>query len=461
MRQVDQRRRLPGPLVLGAVTALVSVGFATLGVAQADDPPAVDEIVHSQNVHVEANIPKVGPLTDYYSDMAFKGNYLFQGSYDGFTVYDISHPKRPRVVSRVNCPGGQGDVSVAEHADLLFFSVDFARTSDQCDSAPGSTGDPNAWEGIRIFDISDVTAPRQIAAVRTDCGSHTHTMVPAKTRDKVYLYVSSYSPNPAFPHCQPPHDSISIVEVPLRDPAAASVVATPTLFPGGGNTRTSGCHDITVYPDRDLAGGACMGDGVLLDIADRVHPKVIADVQDPNFAFWHSATFSNDGRKVIFTDELGGGAAPTCNAEVGPDHGADAIYDITGSGDSRTLSFDSYYKMPRPQTDNENCVAHNGNLVPVHGRDVLVQAWYQGGVSVVDFTDAAQPKEVGYFERGPLSDTSLVLGGSWSAYYYNGYVYSSDIQKGLDVLKLTGSLASADGVKLRVLNAQTQYQYRN
>lgn len=204
-----------------------------------------------------------------------------------------------------------------------------------------------------------------------------------------------------------------------------------------------------------------MGDGVLIDIADRAAPRVIERVTDTtNFAFWHSATFNNAGTKVVFTDELGGGGAATCNAAVGPNRGANGIYDITGSGDDRTLEFQSYYKIPRFQADTENCVAHNGSLVPTkNGSDIMVQSWYQGGVSVWDFTDSANPREIGFFERGPLPPGQL--GGSWSAYWYNGYVYSSDIQKGLDVLKVKGpEVASANGTRYTELNPQSQPKYK-
>ena len=290
--------------------------------------------------------------------------------------------------------------------------------------------------------------------------------MPGRDHRTVYLYVSSYGPSDSYAGCPPPHDSISIIRVPVHRPTEAAVVAVPNLFaeddggnPGGnGSSTTSGCHDITVYPSKDLAAGACMGDGILLDIRDREAPRVIERVRDTvNFSFWHSATFNNAGTKVVFTDELGGGGAATCVDSVGPTRGANAIYDITGRGDQRKLVFRSYFKIPRQNTELENCVAHNGSLVPVLGRDVLVQAWYQGGVSVWDFTDSARPVELGYWERGPLSDTDRVIGGSWSAYWYNGYIYSSDIQKGLDVLELNDWRTwTARLVRSPEHNAQTQ-----
>jgi hypothetical protein len=307
-----------------------------------------------------------------------------------------------------------------------------------------------------------------VKAIRTDCGSHTQTLVPGKRGDRsVYVYVQSYGPNVSIQGCHPPHDKISIIKVPLKDPTAATVVATPILFPDGGfagapgKSATSGCHDITAYPEKDIAAGACMGDGALFDISDRTNPKVITTVRDTeNFAFWHSATFNNDATKVVFTDELGGGGAATCTEAVGPNRGADAIYEIVGEGAKRKLKFRSYFKIPRINTDTENCVAHNGSLIPVEGRDIMVQAWYQGGVSVWDFTNSRNPKEIAYWERGPLSADRLILGGSWSAYWHNGFIYSNDIQKGLDVLELTDKRTDeAKTYRSWQNNAQTQQSF--
>jgi hypothetical protein len=204
-----------------------------------------------------------------------------------------------------------------------------------------------------------------------------------------------------------------------------------------------------------------MGDGALFDISDRTNPKVITTVRDvENFAFWHSATFNNDATKVVFTDELGGGGAATCTEEVGPNRGADAVYEIVGEGAKRKLKFRSYFKIPRINTATENCVAHNGSLIPVEGRDIMVQAWYQGGVSVWDFTNSRNPKEIAYWERGPLSADRLILGGSWSAYWHNGFIYSNDIQKGLDVLELTDKRTDeAKTYRTWQNNAQTQQSF--
>jgi hypothetical protein len=448
------RRGLRAALLAGLMI-VTSLTLASPSSAQTGD----DEISHSRNVELVANVPRQGPLVDdTHSDLAFWGDYLIQGSYGGFTIYDIKHPRRPETISQVDCPGNQGDPTVSADGTLLFFSVDQPRSDDTCASTASTAANPDAWEGIRVFDISDVENPEYITAVRTDCGSHTHTLVPDDSGEVVYLYVSSYGPSPAFPNCQPPHDSISIVEVPLDDPAAAAVVAQPVLFPDGGAPRTAGCHDITVYPEEDLAAGACLGEGILMDITDPTDPQVLTSVTDPNFAVWHSATFTDDATGVVFTDELGGGSGPTCNEETGPERGANAIFDIVGEGDDRELVFRSYFKIPRHQQDTENCVAHNGSLIPVDGSNIMVQAWYQGGVSVIDFTDRDNPVEIGYFDRGPVSPDNLVLGGSWSAYWYNGYIYSSEITRGLDVIKITGpEVAGARSVRQDHFNAQTQY----
>ncbi|MET9306635.1 hypothetical protein ABZX68_15260 [Streptomyces cellulosae] len=432
--------------------------------------PGQDEIVHSANIEHVTNIPK-DVLSGFNSDLAFQGTYAFAGNYDGFRIFDISNPKKPQTVAQVLCPGSQNDISVS--GNLLFLSTDSSRSDSSCNSTTQPATEKSSWEGMKVFDISDKRNPRYVAAVETACGSHTHTLVP--DRKNVYIYVSSYSPNAAYPDCQPPHDGISVIKVPRKAPHKAAVVGFPVLFPGegpdgGGNpgaptnpgvSKTTGCHDITVLPSKDLAAGACMGDGILFSIKNPERPRVIDRVQDNvNFAFWHSATFNQKADKVVFTDELGGGGAATCSAEIGPNRGADGIYDIVGKGERSKLVFRSYFKIPRHQADTENCVAHNGSLIPVRGRDLMVQAWYQGGVSVWDFTNSSKPKEIAYFERGPLTTDQLNVAGSWSAYYYNGYIYSNDIAKGLDVLKIDDKRTDpARKVHVQELNVQTQPDY--
>jgi hypothetical protein len=376
-------------------------------------------------------------------------------------VYDVSRPHKPQVVTQVVCPGSQNDVSVWKN--LLVLSVDSSRSDDSCSSTGQSATIKESWEGIRVFDITNPATPEYVAAVETDCGSHTHTLAPSKDGNDLYVYASSYFPSATFPDCQPPHDKISVVKVPVASPADSALVAEPVLFPDGGNPtgnysrETSGCHDITAYPSKDIAAGACMGDGILLDISDRENPVVTEQVRDTeNFAFWHSATFNHDATKVVFTDELGGGGAATCDEETGPTRGANGIYDLSRN---RQLTFRSYYKIPRHQFDTENCVAHNGSLIPVKGRDVMVQSWYMGGTSFWEFTDSGNPREIGYFERGPAPTGGG--GGTWSSYYYNGHVYSSDLGQGFDVMRITDrSLAKAAKVRMGELNVQSQPDYK-
>jgi hypothetical protein len=227
----------------------------------------------------------------------------------------------------------------------------------------------------------------------------------------------------------------------------------------GGSEGPNQCHDITVYPAIGLAGGACEGYGLLLDIRDPANPRRIGAVADSNFAYWHSATFNNDGTKILFTDEWGGGGAPKCRATDRKEWGANAIFTI----ENGQMKFQSYYKLPAPQTAQENCVAHNGSLIPIPDRDVMVQSWYQGGISVFDFTDARNPREIAYFDRGPLDSTRMEMAGSWSVYWYNGTMVSSEIARGLDIVELTPSefisqneIDAAKTVHYEYLNAQGQ-----
>jgi hypothetical protein len=471
-RQLKRLACVSAAAVLIGLLSAPSSGAAQAPALDPGTPPGVDEVASTPNLNQVANLPKTGPFaTSTNSDLAFQDDYAYAGNYNGFTVYDIKDPEEPAVAAQVLCPGSQNDVSVK--GNLLFLGTDSQRTNDSCDNTGSTTAAPGErWEGIKIFDISDPLSPKYLKSVKTDCGSHTQTLVPGKRGDNsIYLYVSSYNlAGTDQPNCPLPHDKISVVRVPVQNPTAAAVVATPVLFPDGGypggtegQSPTTGCHDITAYPEKDIAAGACMGDGVLFDISVRSAPKVITSVRDTvNFAFWHSATFNNNATKIVFTDELGGGGAATCNPEIGPNRGADAIYDIVGKGKNRKLEFRSYFKIPRTNTENENCVAHNGSLIPVPGRDIMVQAWYQGGISVWDFTNSRKPKEIAYWERGPLSADSFVLGGSWSAYWYNGYVFSNDIVKGLDVLKLKDPRTNpARRFLTDEFNAQTQDNFRN
>lgn len=432
------------------------------------------------------------------TDLAFKGNYLFQGNYHGMGIFDIAEPTNPKLITAMLCPGGQGDVSV--YKNLMFMSVESANGRLDC----GDQGFPrnpdgqralpvaqkDRFRGVRIFDISDIRTPKQVGAVQTCRGSHTHTLVvDPKDKNNVYIYVSGTSfvrqaeelagCSGATPDKDPNTAlfRIEIIKVPLSSPQDAKVVNSPRIFgdgtgkinalddggshdnPDGRPQETNQCHDITVYSELGLAAGACAGNGILLDIKDPVNPKRVEAVNDKNYAYWHSASFSNDGSKVIYTDEWGGGGGPKCRTTDPNIWGANAIFNRVGN----KLEFESYYKLPAAQTDQENCVAHNGSLIPVPGRDLKVQSWYQGGISVMDFTDASKPIEVAYFDRGPINSKRLISGGTWSAYWYNGYIYSSEIARGLDVLELApnrfltqNEIDAAKAVRFAELNVQNQ-----
>jgi hypothetical protein len=471
----------PAGMLAVAVLAIVLAPHAPARAQDAPDPRVglragwTDAGEAARNLEILAHVRRpagffnpANPGDGAFSntDLAFRGDLAFVGNYHGFTVYDVSDPANPRLRVSVVCPGGQGDVSV--HGDLLFMSVEEMRGRVDCGTggAPG-TVNPDRFRGVRIFDISDLDRPRQVAAVQTCRGSHTHTLV-AHPRDPANLYVyssgSSVSrPGEELEGCSPQRDpddpvtaywSIGVIQVPLARPHEARLIGEPRVFAdrqtgdiaglwqggdhGEGTQRTAQtnhCHDITAYPEIGLAAGACSGNGILFDISDPANPFRIHEVTDANFAYWHSATFNNDGSKVIFTDEWGGGRGARCRAEDPREWGANAIFEVV----DRELRFAGYYKLPAPQTDTENCVAHNGSLIPVPGRDIKVQAWYQGGISVFDFTDASNPVEIAFFDRGPLSDTELMTGGYWSAYWHNGRIYGSEISRGLDVLRLVPS----------------------
>ena len=537
----------PDPRV-GLKAGLNDAGQALWNLKQVSFTPPSDSFVHGVN-----------------SDLAFTGQYVIQGNFNGFQVWDITDPSHPILTKGYYCPVSQSDVSV--YKNLLFVSAE--GLEGRLDCGGGGVKDTVSAErvrGLRIFDITDIKNPKYIANVQTCRGSHTHTLlVDPKDPDDVYVYISGSAPvrspneltgcSSAKPSDDPNSAlfRIEVIKVPLAHPEQAAIVSSPRIFndlvapPSHGETkedvdkaeqaaaaaRAKGgftatifglervlpprfidpmldsmvkarngtgaptaadsaalrtalpaiiakmigepapgskgprpgptqCHDITVYPATGFAGGACEGYGMLLDIHDPVNPKRLYAASDSNFSYWHSATFNNDGTKVLFSDEWGGGGQPKCRATDPKDWGADAIFTITNN----TLHFQSYYKMSAPQTEQENCVAHNGSLIPIPGRDVMVQSWYQGGISVFDWTDAAHPKEIAFFDRGPIDSTRMVLGGTWSAYYYNGVIVSSEIVRGLDILELTPSaylsqneIDAAKTVHLDYLNVQGQPKF--
>ncbi len=501
--------------------------------------------------------PPAGFLGVTNSDLAFTGNYAIQGNYNGFQVWDISNPAHPTIRTSYVCPASQSDVSV--YKNLLFVSSESGTGRLDC----GTQGvkdvvSKERLRGVRIFDITDIAHPKNIANVQTCRGSHTHTLVvDPKDPNNVYVYISGSAGVRAADELQgcsnaavetdpnSAHFRIEVIKVPLAHPEQAAIVSSPRIFNdlaappthgeaiteiqqleaarkaggfilefpgqsmvapsnfvktlldsmvklrGGSGAPTAAdsaklrgnlpkiveamigpqsgprkgpdqCHDITVYPAAGYAGGACGGYGLLLDIRDPAHPMRLDAAADSNFSYWHSATFNNDATKVLFSDEWGGGGAPKCRATDKKEWGADAIFTI----ENGKLNMQSYYKMPAPQTAEENCVAHNGSLIPIPGRDVMIQAWYQGGVSVFDWTDAKHPKEIAFFDRGPVNGSKMEMGGSWSVYWYNGVMVSSEIARGLDIFELTPSPAmsqneidAAKTVHADYLNVQGQPKF--
>lgn len=495
------------------------------------------------------------------SDLAFKDNYVIQGNYNGFMVWDISNPGSPDLVVDYLCPASQSDVSVYEN--LLFVSGEGLGGRLDCGTeGVEQTVSKERLRGIRIFDISDIENPEYVSNVQTCRGSHTHSVLKDPQDDEnVYVYVSGSAPvrpEEELPGCvsalpeEDPNSAlfrIEVIKVPLANPEKARIVNSPRIFEGldappshglsptdlaklekaekegafiaelwgqrrivpsrmvesmldeivkerggsgeptaadsaalrenlskiiaerfgdsdddeGENRGPNQCHDITLYPEIGLAGGACEGYGLLLDIKDPANPKRIDAVADSNFSYWHSATFNNDGSKVLFTDEWGGGGQPKCRESDPVEWGANAIFTI----ESNQMNFESYYKLPAPQTAEENCVAHNGSLIPIPGRDVMVQAWYQGGISIFDWTNPENPTEIAFYDRGPVDSTRMQMGGSWSVYWYNGAIVSSEIARGLDIFELKPSpfltkneIAAANTVTLERLNAQGQPKFK-
>lgn len=495
------------------------------------------------------------------SDLAFQGNYVFQGNYNGVMVWDITNPARPQLVAEYVCPASQSDVSV--YGNLLFISGEGLSGRLDCgDEGIEEAVSHDRLRGIRIFDISDVKNPAYVSNVQTCRGSHTHSVLKDPNDDEnIYIYISgsaSVRPEEELPGCvaaapwEDPNSAlfrIEVIKVPLAHPEQAAIVSSPRIFedlvappqhgmspadikeiqaakdrgefvaelfgqerviparmvrpmleafvkeqgrdevtaadsaafrealpgilaarfgargqdedsdrPRPGPTQ---CHDITLYPEIGMAGGACEGYGLLLDIKDPANPYRMDAVADSNFSYWHSATFNNDGTKVLFTDEWGGGGQPKCREDDPKEWGANAIFTL----ENGKMKFQTYYKLPAPQTSVENCVAHNGSMIPIPGRDIMVQAWYQGGISVFDWTDPMNPYEIAFHDRGPVDANQMGNGGSWSVYWYNGLIVSSEIARGLDIFELTPSgflseneIAAAKTVVFDYLNPQGQPQ---
>jgi hypothetical protein len=473
--------------------------------------------------------PSEASLGATHSDLAFTGKYAIQGNYNGFEIWNISNPAKPALVNAYTCPASQNDVSVYRNLLFMSSEATNSRQDCMFGGVPAPVSEDRV-RGIRIFDISDMAHPKLVTSVQTCRGSHTHTVVTQPDDpNNVYIYVSGLAAVRSADELKGCQDGgrddpnaarfrLEVIKVPLAKPAAAAIVSSPRIFnnlpvpprneertaideaarkeaadqrareaqarqgeaskeggtqepppppPGPGQTPgpptgPNQCHDITVYPEIGLAGGACGGLGLLLDIRDAAHPFRIDMAADSNMSFWHSATFNNDGTKVLFSDEWGGGAQPRCRTTDKPEWGADALFTV----ENKNLVFHSYYKMPAPQTNQENCVAHNGSLIPIPGRDVMVQAFYQGGITVFDWTDISHPKEIAFFDRGPIDANRLVGAGSWSAYWYNGLIVSSEIARGLDIFELLPSglitqneIDAAKTVHFDSFNTQDQQKF--
>jgi hypothetical protein len=452
-------------------------------------------------------------LTFINSDLAFSDKYVFQGNFAGFTVWNVSDPAAPKTVAVVSCITAQADPSV--YGNLLFISAEGRGNRNDC--AKGGVQDPkDHMTGVRIYDISNPAAPRLIKNVQTCKGSHTHTIVPdPKDKGVIYIYVSGNQgarPDSELAGCTNGTDPadpanslyrLDVIRVPLAHPEQAEVVTGARIFTGLGPapraasrpdrrasrapaagdsarpappppTGPRNCHDVTAYPAMNLLAGACASYGLLVDISNPMKPVRLDAIADTNFSLWHTAVFSNDGKRVVFTDEWGGGTGPMCQATSMMEMGGDAILTIDSK---RKYTQHAYFKIPTAQTAQENCVSHNGGLVPVPGRDIMVQGWYQGGVSVMDFTDPDHPRELAYFDRGPIdappaADSAAAaaseaaggrrmsgtIGGSWGAYWWNGLIYSSELDRGFDILELEPSdLLSKNEIEAAKLVHLVQY----
>lgn len=453
-------------------------------------------------------------LTFINSDLAFRDKYVYQGNFAGFTIWNVSDPTKPVVVAAISCITSQGDPSI--YGNLLFLSAEGRGNRNDC--AKGGVTDPkDHMAGVRIYDVSKPSEPRLITNVQTCKGSHTHTIVPdPKDKKVIYIYVSGSQgarPDSELAGCKegtdPADESnslyrLDVIKVPLAHPEQSAVVTGARIFTGldaaprsaarqaaaaarpareataapasapPPPTGPRNCHDVTSYPAMNLLAGSCGSYGLLVDITNPIKPVRLDAVADTNFSLWHTAVFSNDGKKVVFTDEWGGGTGPMCQATSMMEMGGNTTLVIDAK---RKMKQHSYFKIPTAQAANENCVSHNGGLVPVPGRDIMVQGWYQGGISVIDFTDPDHQVELAYFDRGaidaPLPADSAAaaqarragstIGGSWGAYYWNGLIYSSELDRGLDILELLPSdklsaneLAAAKLVQMNEYNPQAQ-----
>lgn len=474
---------LAAAALLGAATGPLQAQDATsilddprVGLAAGEGNSAEQAFLHMRLVSHSPKPPEFDStrgLAYVNSDLAFRGNLVYQGNFSGFMIWDVSNPAKPVLLNTTVCATDQGDPSI--YGNLLFISAESPRSRNDC-GIQGVEDGADRMRGVRVFDVSDPRAPRLVKNIQTCRGSHTHTLFPdPRNPDVLYIYVGGSSgvrDASEMPECsggtveENPNTAqyrVDIIRVPLSDPTQGRVVAYSRMFeglaPAGRRGGPSGCHDLTTYPAFNLMAGSCGSYGILLDISDPENPRRLDALSDENFSLWHTAVFSNDARKVVFTDEWGGGTAPRCRVGDPLHLGANTVLTIEGG----RFTQHAYFKMPAAQTETENCVSHNGGLIPVPGRDIMVQGWYQGGVNVFDFTDPDNPFEIAFFDRGPVDAERLVVGGSWGAYWYNGYIYSSELARGLDILELTPSeflseneLEAAKLVVMEEYNPQAQ-----
>ena len=449
---------------------------------------AIDE---ARDFRLLANLPQPPHTPIGGTDLAFWGTRAYAGSSGGFRIIDIAQPTRPKVLADVHCETDQGDVAVWRNR-FLVMSVNNAMTSPGCDAEyTDFETTPEAWEGIRIFDVSNPRNPRHLTSVATDCGSHTHTLVPDLENDRVLVYVSSFNLSENGPNCPAPtpahpiaHSKIVIVEVPIDSPHTASVVSEPSATFDGGqpctstgsllelagfflcddaggdgvwNISTRGCHDIQVLLEEDLAACSALSEAQLWDISDRDTPRLIKRLDNPNFEAWHNAVFTWDGKYVVFTDEGGIGNEPMCKPGDPDTIGANWIYRVKGRSTQPVAHFKTRRTILSPRPEAMYCTAHNGTILPVRDRYLLVQAYYGGGTSLTDFTNPAKPREIAYFRAGDATpdDFPLTFSVAWSSYFYRGIVYANDQARGVDVLEWRDPLARR-AVRLDHDNPQTQ-----
>jgi len=488
-------------LAFAAATIVIAAPLHSQTYPSSDDPRSnLGSGLHTAGISMHgmrlvAMAPKpvefdsVSGLTFVNSDLAFRGNYVYQGNFAGFSIWDVSDPSHPVLASVYPCITSQGDPSIV--GNLLFISAEGGGNRNDC--AKGGVRDPSEhMAGVRIFDVSDPRNPRLVKNVQTCKGSHTHTVIPHPSdRNIVYIYISGgQNAREAMAGCingTDPADEnnslyrLDVIKVPLDNPEQAEVVTGARIFTGlsapasrggrqsRGNTGPRNCHDVTAYPAIGLLAGACGSYGLLVDISDPEKPMRLDAVADTNFSLWHTAVFSNDGSKVVFTDEWGGGTNPMCQASSMMEMGGNTVLTI---GADRKMKQHAYFKIPTAQSSRENCVSHNGSLIPVPGREISVQGWYQGGVNVFDFTDPDHPFEIAWFDRGPIDPPATgadstrgraTIGGSWGAYWYNGLIYSSEMARGLDILELlpnehisANEIAAAKLVMMEEFNPQSQ-----